>query len=237
LNYHFDRIKANRETVDMNHNGRGKRSLKTVNSAFDGLADWLGEEIKGWDVINMILSGMLILIISNVLFTVISGYANHELSSNLYSILSIPMFAVHPGILMPVFSFEFAAIKFVNAFIEEVFFRFMFIGVIANLIVLLTGMKIRAGKIILAAAIISSLIFGLAHGGYDRLLFQGVDGMIESAVFIKCGGVLKREGALSLGRISLPFQGLLAVAIVHFSFNYMLYVMQALNSGIYMNYP
>ena len=42
---------------------------------------------------------------------------------------------------------------------------------------------------VLPIAVISSVIFGLAHGHWYNVIIQGVYGLAFSAIYLKCGGL------------------------------------------------
>ena len=69
---------------------------------------------------------------------------------------------------------------FVAAFSEEVVFRFV------PLSIALAGGFTFAG--IMGTAVVSSVIFGLGHGGIAHIGIQGVAGFVWCLLFLKCGG-------------------------------------------------
>lgn len=75
--------------------------------------------------------------------------------------------------------FAIVGILFISCAVEELFFRWP---------LALFLEKSARPMFVLLAALLSSVIFGYAHGGWINIFIQGVFGFVLSLVFIKCGG-------------------------------------------------
>ena len=93
------------------------------------------------------------------------------------------------------------------AMIEEFFFRLP--------LIFLCG---KQPKMILLGAIILSMIFGYAHGGWQQIPLQGFCGMILCLVFLKCGGLHEKPG-----------KAFLSSSFVHVAFNWSLFTLAMLD--------
>lgn len=71
--------------------------------------------------------------------------------------------------------------------------------------------------LIIPSILVSSVLFGWAHGDWTNIFVQGVDGIIFSVVFLKCGGM----------RNNLP-KGLLSATIAHILFDMSVWTLVAL---------
>lgn len=80
---------------------------------------------------------------------------------------------------IPIFTPSFPFVLYTAAFLEEFLFRLP--------LTFLMEMKLSLDKVI-GAAIVSSIVFGLCHGGFGNIFIQGVCGFLYSILFLKCGG-------------------------------------------------
>lgn len=85
-----------------------------------------------------------------------------------------------PPIGLPILTWKFPGQIFSLAVIEEVTFRFVLLGGAIQIW--------GATWPVLLVMVISSIVFGLMHGGPVNILLQGVSGVVFSIVFLKCGG-------------------------------------------------
>ncbi len=69
----------------------------------------------------------------------------------------------------------------VIVFVEEVLFRWIPLVIAVSLF--------RKPKYIIASALLSSLLFGILHGGIINIFGQGVAGFYLSVIFLKFGGL------------------------------------------------
>lgn len=96
----------------------------------------------------------------------------------------------------PILTWSFLPGLFCLALIEEFFFRFL-------PSVCLLDRK-SSDFDLLFFILLTSWAFGMMHGGKEHLIFQGVAGLLFSAVYLKCGGIKEKY-----------FLGLLASTVVH----------------------
>ena len=162
------------------------------------IESWFKEEAKGTAVLFYM-----------VIFLILDLFLNC-LISMLFDVFNVVVPHSEPN--SSILTFYFPIILLGMAFIEEIFFRFP--------LVLLVALKLRLW-IILAVSVILSIIFGLLHGGIPNIFLQGIGGLFYSILFLKCGGYH--------GKLIKP---LAAAAFTHFFFNGVL-VLMCLAQGIY----
>lgn len=212
---------------------------------------WLNEDIKGWaGIVAVVMAGLILAILYNILIPDIMNIFHYELSPS-YDMIRIPVgngiyqismlppnvfpipipVGIYPDKRFYIFSLIFAGNVFLNAFIEEFWYRFVSIGLMTALAAIATNTIRQSTKIALLISIPVSIFFGYIHGGWDHIFVQGVIGFIFSIVFIKCGGVIKRRNKPVFVNLGYLLIGLLAVAFLHFFNNYFWYVTETLGSG------
>jgi len=91
---------------------------------------------------------------------------------------------------------------FFLAFIEELLFRFVPLGLAVKFF--------GRSPLVILTAILFSVLFGLCHGGFRHIFLQGVTGFVLSIVFLKCGGFQKKL-----------LRATFVCAIIHASLNFL----------------
>jgi len=132
---------------------------------------WLEDEPRGRRLFFWMVLPALGLFFYNLILTGIIS---------LFILLDLDDDPVEFGI--KIVSFKLPIILLGVAFIEELLFR------LAPLSLALYGPENSKITDVLVMVVISSIIFGVLHGGYFNILFQGVDGLVFCLVFLKCGG-------------------------------------------------
>jgi membrane protease YdiL (CAAX protease family) len=126
---------------------------------------WLKKELRGFDVVWMaFVYGAGALVYSMMAFPVVMVFWGRPAASNVKPIEQD---------LAEIWLLPAAALT------EEILFRLP--------LALIFWRRYRLESM-LAAALVLSLLFGYAHGGWYHVIFQGVSGFAFSLVFIKCGG-------------------------------------------------
>lgn len=119
---------------------------------------------------------------------------------------------------VPILSLKAFVITTCAEFIEEFAFRFIPLA--------LTFLIFGRSRMVLVAALLSSIVFGYLHGGYDLMFTLGFMGLMLCLVFLKCGGM---NGSV--------IKGFLCSFLAHFSVNAFSFALIILVEGKnYMNF-
>jgi len=159
--------------------------------------NWFEEEIFGFKNISLFILGSVVLyfilsvlgliFLTQVLKIEVADAASFD-EINIYS--------------MPV-------ILLIGAILEEIIFRLIPLG----LSMVCWGKSYK----VFVVAILSSVVFGWGHNGFEHVFIQGWGGIIFSIVFLKAGGFQEKF-----------FKATFCCTIAHFSFNAILFVLQHL---------
>ena len=162
--------------------------------SFYHLTKWLNEEVSGkrlWHFLALVLLGKLC-------------YMGLFLGIVIALDIPNPDTVFQP---VPILTWNFLLMLFLVALVEEIRFRGIPI-MLAHLANAFFGGKTFW---LLLTCLISSWLFGLAHGSYLNLITQGAMGLVFCFVFLKCGGYQR------------PFKkhlkALAATTLVHFTYN------------------
>lgn len=179
------------------------------------MIDWLADEACGWEIVKIIFSAIICgMIVADVVIPTIAQLIGHTL---LPQDLVMTATAVSER-SVPIFSLKAFVITTCAEFTEEFAFRFAPLA--------LTFLKFGRSRMVLVAALLSSIVFGYLHGGYDLIFTAGFDGLMFCFVFLKCGGM---SGSL--------IKGLLCSFLAHFSKNAISFALIILVEGKnYMNF-
>lgn len=135
---------------------------------------WLQNESRGLKVIFMTLGCAVVLLIYM------------SISFWLIDILDIkipPAFKIL-RIAPEIFYSYWLPIIIAVVVIEEILYRFLPVWICAK--------KTESSRAIILIMVISSIVFGLVHGGYHYIFIHGVYGFFLGVTFLKCGGFQKR---------------------------------------------
>jgi membrane protease YdiL (CAAX protease family) len=143
----------------------GSGNLITIES----IGKWLSDEPKGWKVISYIgLYLALALAESYLLLWFLSQTFNLPANNGLAEMLE------QWGLL-------FLPVLFLHAAVEETVFRFLILSTIRPL-------WDRNPRKYLEYILFFSLLFGAFHSSIGGILIQGLNGILISLLFLKCGG-------------------------------------------------
>ena len=165
--------------------------------------DWLEVEARGFEVVSLIFKILIIDLIWT--FFAMMVMVSFGSTFSFFQLASIPI----PDSM----DWSFLVFLFSAAMIEEVIFR----HVPLLIAVLMYGKSPR----IIGVMVVSSIIFGLIHGGPLNLVFQGVGGFFLSIIFLKCGGFQMR-----------PLKALFASTTAHFLYNLIIFFIGMMARGM-----
>jgi membrane protease YdiL (CAAX protease family) len=118
----------------------------------------------------------------------------------------------------------------VGAISEEFKYRFIPLIVVYGILKVITPKLSLALQMLII--LISSFIFGVAHGGYDHLLVQGLGGIVLCIIFLKCGG--NGTGSVDVIREDRSvLKGWIFSSGTHLTMNYMAIVINFVFYGIH----
>ena len=153
------------------------------------LLDWLAKEVPQKSRKWFILSAVCLSVVWSICVIMVLDFFGIELPQKQTMGLKIATWYFH-------------FILFILAAIEEALFRLPLAAI---------TYKLGKSRVVLLAILLSSVIFGLLHGGFICIFIQGVSGIILCAVFLKCGGFQENARA-----------GFLASVLTHYLCNVVL---------------
>ena len=168
---------------------------------------WLEKEAKGYNVIAIVIGAVIL----DFILTVVVIYAMEVINFNISN--TPTRFSVtETENSIKILSLYLPCLLYVSAAMEECIFRCM---------PLVPAVEIcGTSKMVLLVAVVSSIMFGVIHGGYDHIFLQGVGGFIYCIVFLKCGGFNENYT-----------KGFLSSTTSHFLFNMTLMLIAVIAEG------
>jgi len=156
---------------------------------------WVEKESRGYGIVMIIMSAVILNFISNVVVLYIVEIISFNISD-----MPIEASVSETKDSIKMISLYLPCFLYASAALEEILFR---------LIPLTFAVEVwGTSKKVFLVAIVSSIIFGVLHGGYDHIFLQGISGFVYCIVFLKCGGLNENY-----------IKGFLSSSTAHFLFN------------------